>query len=98
MSKFGEIIDKQKPVMLVFFSDWCSHAHEVHPEARDLAATFGNDADVIKIDVEKNKELSEALRIKGLPTYILYKNEEMKFRESGKIGIDRLTEIIKNEI
>jgi thioredoxin 1 len=43
----------------------------MHPVIRDVAAALGDKAKVIKIDVDKNQELAEALRIKGLHTYDL---------------------------
>ena len=50
---------------------------------------------MIKIDVEKNQELAEALRVKGLPTLIIYKNGEMKWRQSGEQDANTLIGIIK---
>jgi thioredoxin 1 len=55
----------------------------MHPVLRDVASTLGDSARIIKINVDKNPELSEALRIKGLPTLIIYKQGEMKWRQSG---------------
>ena len=54
--------------------------------------------DLIKIDVEKNEELAEALRVKGLPTLIIYKNGEMKWRQSGEQDANTLIGIIQQYI
>ena len=74
MSKFGELIDVDIPVLLDFFTEWNDQSVAMHPVLRDVAAALGDKAKVIKIDVEKNQELAEALRVKGLPTLIVYKN------------------------
>ena len=68
MSKFGELIETKVPVLLDFYADWDETCKEMHSVLRDVAATLGDKARVIKIDVEKNEELSKALRVKGLPT------------------------------
>jgi thioredoxin 1 len=47
----------------------------MHPVIRDVAA-LGDKAKVIKIDVDKNQELADALRIK-LPTLMIYKQGQM---------------------
>ena len=52
-------------------------------------------AKVIKIDIEKNKSLGEALRIKGLPTLIIYRNGEMKWRQSGELDANTLISRVK---
>ena len=83
MSKFGELIDVEIPVLLEFFTQWDETSNEMHPVIKDVAAAIGDKAKVIKKNVDKNNDLAEALRIKGLPTFIIYKNCEMKWRQSG---------------
>ncbi|MBP1838390.1 thioredoxin family protein [Formosa algae] len=95
MSKFGELIDVSIPVLLNFFTEWNEQSTAMHPILRDVAAALGDKAKVIKIDVEKNKELAEALRVKGLPTLIVYKNGEMKWRHSGEQDANTLIGIVQ---
>jgi len=67
----------------------------MHPVLRDVAAALGDKARVIKIDIDKNKELSEALRVKGLPTLMIYKDGEMKWRQSGEQDANTLIGLVK---
>lgn len=83
MSKFGELISTSVPVLLHFFADWNEDSVNMHEVLRNVAAAMGDGAKVIKINVDKNPELAEALRIKGMPTCIIYKNGDMKWRQSG---------------
>ena len=55
-----------------------------------FAAAMGDKARVIKIDVEKNQDLADALRIKGLPTLIIYKSGDMKWRKSGELDANTI--------
>ena len=95
MSKFGELIDVEIPVLLDFFKEWNDDSTAMHAVLRDVAAALGDKAKVIKIDVEKNEELAEALRVKALPTLIIYKNGEMKWRQSGEQDANTLISIIQ---
>ena len=70
----------------------------MHAVLRDVAAALGDKAKVIKIDVDKNEELAEALRVKGLPTLIIYKGGEMKWRQSGEQDANTLIGIIQQYI
>ena len=74
MSKFGELINAQVPVLIDFYTEWNESSVSMHPVIRDVAAALGDRAKVIKIDVDKNQELADALRIKGLPTLFLNKS------------------------
>lgn len=98
MSKFGELIETRIPVLLDFYAEYDDASKEMHPVLRDVAAALGDKARVIKIDVEKNKELSEALRVKGLPTLMIYKNGEMKWRQSGEQDADTLIGLVNEYI
>ncbi len=98
MSKFGELIDVDVPVLLDFFTEWNETSKSMHPVLRDVAAALGNKAKVIKIDVDKNKALSEALRVKKLPTFIIYKNGEMKWRQTGQHDANTLINIVQQYI
>ncbi|AIY13075.1 MULTISPECIES: thioredoxin family protein [Cellulophaga] len=94
MSKFGELIDSNAPVLLDFYAEWNEQSTSMHPVLRDVAAALGDKGKVIKIDVDKNKELSRALRVKGLPTLIIYKNGEMVWRQSGEQDANTLIGIL----
>ncbi|GAA4279909.1 thioredoxin family protein [Gaetbulibacter aestuarii] len=98
MSKFGELIDVEIPVLLDFFTEWNEQSASMHAVLRDVAAALGDKAKVIKIDVEKNQELAEALRVKTLPTLIIYKDGEMKWRQSGEQDANTLIGIIQNYV
>lgn len=98
MSKFGELIDLNIPVLLDFYTEWNESSTLMHPVLRDVAAALGDKAKIIKIDVDKNTQLAEALRVKGLPTLMIYKDGEMKWRQSGEQDANTLIGIIKEYI
>ena len=55
MSKFGELISTDVPVLLNFFTEWNEDSADMHKVLRDVAAALGDNAKVIKINVDKNK-------------------------------------------
>lgn len=98
MSKFGELIETSVPVLLDFYADWDEACIGMHPVLRDVASALGDKARVIKIDVEKNEELSKALRVKGLPTLMIYKQGEMKWRQSGEQDANTLIGLVNEYV
>ena len=95
MSKFGELIDVQVPILFDFYSNNTPQVVDMHAVLRDVAAALGDRAKVIKIDIKKNQKLAEALRIKGVPTLIIYKDGEMKWRQSGEQDAKTLIDIVQ---
>ena len=98
MSKFGELIQTHVPVLLDFYAEWDQACKEMHPVLRDVAAALGDKARVIKIDIDKNSELADALRVKGLPTLMIYKNGEMKWRQSGEQDANTLIGLVQEYV
>ncbi len=66
MTKFGDLISLDKPVLIDFYADWDEIENSVDT-LRDVAAALGDRAKVIKIDIKKNETLADALRVKGNP-------------------------------
>jgi|SRR5690606_9344793 len=95
MSKFGELITGNVPVLLDFYADWNDSSTTMNPILRDVAAALGDKARVVKIDIDKNKELAEALRVKGSPTLMIYKNGEMVWRQTGEQDADTLIGLLQ---
>ena len=48
--------------------------------------------------LRKNQALSEALRIKGLPTLIIYKSGDMKWRQSGELDANPIIGLMQNHM
>lgn len=99
MAKFGELISSDIPVLIDFYAEWEEkNSDNLHTILRDVAAALGDRAKVIKIDIEKNETLANALRIKGNPTFIIYKDGEMKWRQSGDQDANTLINLVQQFI
>lgn len=99
MTKFGELISSDIPVLIDFFAEWEEEdSSDLHGVLRSVAAALGDKAKVIKIDIEKNETLANALRIKGNPTFIIYKDGEMKWRQSGNQDANTLINLVEQYV
>jgi thioredoxin 1 len=96
MSKFGE--HKYSSTCVDRLLQWNEPSVLMHPVIRDVAAALGDKAKVIKIDVDKNQELADALRIKGLPTLMIYKQGQMIWRQSGELDANTIINIVQEQL
>ena len=97
MSKFGELIDLNIPVLLDFYTEWNEDSKAMSPVLREVAASMGNKAKVIKIDVDKNQQLAAKYQVRGVPTMMLFKNGAQLWRQSGVIQKQDIINIIKSK-
>lgn len=97
MTKFGDLISANKPVLIDFYTDWNEVENNVDI-IRDVAAALGESAKVIKVDIKKNEILADALEIKENPTFMIYKDGKMKWRQTGFQDANTLIDLVKQYV
>lgn len=98
MGNFSEIINKNKIVLVDFSAEWCGPCKTLAPMLKEVKNKVGNNANIIKIDIDKNPGLTNFYQIQSVPTLLLFKNGKLKWRESGVKPVHELVEIINQNI
>ncbi|MGV6860895.1 MAG: thioredoxin [Putridiphycobacter sp.] len=83
MSKFGDLVNSKKLVLVDFHAEWCGPCKMLSPIVARVAKQVGDDVRVVKIDVDKNQSIAATLGIRGVPTLVLYKDGDLAWRQSG---------------
>jgi len=68
------------------------------PILEELKQRIGEKADIIKIDVDKNQQVAALYQIRSVPTLAIFKNGEIRWRQSGIFSANELERLINENI
>ena len=96
MSNFNQIINSHTPVLVDFYADWCAPCRQVTPVLKKLKSELGEKVKIIKINVDKNREISTRYGVRSIPTLFIFKNGEIKWSGMGARPLQELKHEIQN--
>jgi len=98
MSEFKELINKDQPILLDFFAEWCGPCKMQAPILEDLKKRVKDQATIIKIDVDKNPAVAAQFGIRSVPTLMIFKNGTVKWKRSGVFSANELEHLIRQNL
>lgn len=96
---FDEVVLKSdKPVVVDFWASWCGPCRMVAPIMEELADDFEGKAQITKVNVDDQGELSAQFRIMSIPTVLIFKNGEIAEKIVGARAKEEFSELIKKQL
>lgn len=94
MEKLSDIIQSSQLTLVDFYATWCGPCRMMHPVLEQLKKELGDSIRIVKVDVDKNEAVAMQMRIQSVPTLMIFKEGEMKWRQSGATPSSELKRVI----
>ena len=94
--KFDELIKGDIPVLVDFSAEWCGPCKMMAPVLEQLKSKMAGKIRILKIDVDKNRDLAGKYRVQSVPTLILFQSGKTKWSGVGVMTSNHLENVINN--
>jgi thioredoxin 1 len=95
---FESIINNEVPVVIDVYADWCSPCKIQSPILQELAGELKDKVKIIKIDADKNPEISSKYEIRSIPTIMIFKKGQLRYKNAGIHSKAQLMSIIEGNL
>ena len=94
MGKFQKIIGSSTPTLVEFYGTWCKPCRTMNPILDELKIQRKDRLSLMKIDVDKNLEITNQFKIRSVPTLILFQSGEIIWRKSCVMSIKEILALV----
>lgn len=93
-TKFNELIQSEKPVLVDFTATWCGPCKMMAPILQQVKDQLKDEVTIVKIDIDRNPEITQHFSIQGVPTLMIFRDGDLKWRQSGVIPANNLVQLL----
>ena len=93
-----DVLKADRPVLVDFWAEWCGPCKMIAPHLEAVAEQFGEQIEVIKVNIDENPLTPTRYGVRGIPTLMLFKNGEVAATKVGAAPKGKLVEWVSENI
>ena len=93
-----EVLESKLPVLVDFSADWCGPCKRQLPVMEQFAAANLGKVKVCKMDVDESPRMAEKLKIRGVPSIILFNHGQRLDMKVGLTTASALSNLVLEKI
>jgi thioredoxin 1 len=93
-----DVLKSSTPVLIDYWAEWCGPCRMVAPILDEIAGEYQGRLQVMKVNVDENRNVPAKYGIRGIPTLMLFKNGEVAATKVGALSKTQLTSFLDANI
>ncbi len=91
----ADVINSDKPVFVDFWAEWCGPCRQMLPLVEELSTEVG-DVKFVKVNIDENPEIPTKFGVRGIPTFMMFKNGELADAKVGAMPKSEMEEWVRS--
>lgn len=96
--EFEQLLNEEKPLVVDYTATWCGPCRLIAPLIDRLAEEYGDRANVVKIDIDENRDNAKQFGIRSIPAVLIFKGGEVAETLVGKAGYETFSEALEKHL
>ena len=92
------VLESEIPVLVDFWASWCPPCKMAEPMLDRLAREYEGKVRILKLNVDQNPNTAARYEIKGVPTFILFKEDEIVDRKVASQTENQMRRMLESAI
>ena len=94
----ADVLKSSQPVLVDYWAEWCGPCKQIAPILDEVSLTYQDKLQVVKMNVDENRDIPGKFNIRGIPTLMLFKDGKLAATKVGALSKAQLSAFINEQL